>query len=620
MPYIQNASSTEYYDLTGIVNLSPNAIFWVSQTLYDNSSVISDALSAGEITDYSGVGDPVPDAVQVTSRINIVSYGAVGNGTTDDYSAILTAVAELEARAGGELYIPRGVFRTTGAISIPSNVTVVGEGESSILFLDGATGSDAAIYSKGTASVHKTGVVFRDFKVIMDTYFARDGIQFYYVDDGLIENCMVENTADYDVTLTTSTAGTTTYTATSAIDGTAWDLSEAVVGQQATDGTNTGLITDVDDANDTITVDAWSPSTPTDTTACIVKAKAEIIEEGIVLYYCTNCNVKNCITKWVTQAGIEAAGSSDITLEGNHLLWGTKAPLGATVTDGIYLWGSTDCIVTGNTCQGNYGCGIRTRTEALIPTQVERITITNNHCDDNLYYGIASDPAATYKGIANADISDNACRNNSLDGIGILNQASIGDSDNIIVSGNILRENVDDGITLATIKDSIITNNICDGNGGDGINIVTSTTNLVTHNTSINNGSNGIALDAGSDDNLVLDNYLAGNVSTQLSEAVGSSNTVKLFADGDDTPSVAGTIDCIFKTANTNPVTITDFDDGVKGQRVTIIIADANTTIDFTASGLKGNVGADWSAGNGDHMVCVYDGTDWYCTISDNTA
>lgn len=96
---------------------------------------------------------------------------------------------------------------------------------------------------------------------------------------------------------------------------------------------------------------------------------------------------------------------------------------------------------------------------------------------------------------------------------------------------------------------------------------------------------------------------------------------IKPFVDGDATPSILTSNDnTLFKTANTGSTTITDFDDGYAGQSIDVIIGDANTTIDFTASGLKGNVGANWSPTTGDHMTCVYDGTDWYCTVSDNTA
>ena len=93
---------------------------------------------------------------------------------------------------------------------------------------------------------------------------------------------------------------------------------------------------------------------------------------------------------------------------------------------------------------------------------------------------------------------------------------------------------------------------------------------------------------------------------------------IQTFTAGDTSPSVVG--HNLFQTANTGSTTITDFDDGRVGQRIDVLIQDANTTIDFTASGLKGNAGVDWTPTTGDSMYCVYDGTDWFCIVSDNTA
>ena len=96
-----------------------------------------------------------------------------------------------------------------------------------------------------------------------------------------------------------------------------------------------------------------------------------------------------------------------------------------------------------------------------------------------------------------------------------------------------------------------------------------------------------------------------------------TSNKTVVFADGDATPNVYDKE--LFKTANTGATTITDFEDGYENQKITVVINDANTSIDFTGSNLKGNGGVDWSPSAGDHMTCVYDGEQyWYCTISEN--
>ena len=91
-------------------------------------------------------------------------------------------------------------------------------------------------------------------------------------------------------------------------------------------------------------------------------------------------------------------------------------------------------------------------------------------------------------------------------------------------------------------------------------------------------------------------------------------SSVTTITDGDATPSVAQ--GRLFKTANTGPTTITDFDNGIAGQVIRIVINDGNTIFDFTTSGLKGNGGVDFTAVAGDSVIAVYDGTDWYCAAS----
>ena len=91
-------------------------------------------------------------------------------------------------------------------------------------------------------------------------------------------------------------------------------------------------------------------------------------------------------------------------------------------------------------------------------------------------------------------------------------------------------------------------------------------------------------------------------------------NAVSTFADADATPSIADAD--VFKTANTGSTTITALDGGITGKTVVVIIGDANTTIDFTGTTLIGNGGVDWSPASGDHMTCVFDGTNWYCDVT----
>ena len=90
------------------------------------------------------------------------------------------------------------------------------------------------------------------------------------------------------------------------------------------------------------------------------------------------------------------------------------------------------------------------------------------------------------------------------------------------------------------------------------------------------------------------------------------------FTDGDATPDVGD--GNFFETANTGATTITMFDGGANGQIINVVIADVNTTIDFTGTNLKGNAGSDWTPTTNDHLTCIKGETNWHCSISDNTA
>lgn len=115
--------------------------------------------------------------------------------------------------------------------------------------------------------------------------------------------------------------------------------------------------------------------------------------------------------------------------------------------------------------------------------------------------------------------------------------------------------------------------------------------------------------DISSGGSVALSNSAANEVQ---SEWFGSA-TVATLVDGDTTPSVSQ--GRIFKTANTGSTTITNFDDGIIGQLIRILVNDANTTFDFSASSLKGNGGSDLLATSGDVIFAIYDGTNWWCSV-----
>ena len=94
---------------------------------------------------------------------------------------------------------------------------------------------------------------------------------------------------------------------------------------------------------------------------------------------------------------------------------------------------------------------------------------------------------------------------------------------------------------------------------------------------------------------------------------------IKTFTSRDTTPSVKnGTL---FKTGNDRSISITNFDDGVAGQQITIIIGDDNTGFTHSTKRIllsgASNVLRFYT---GDTISFVSDGVKWYETNrSDNT-
>jgi len=63
--------------------------------------------------------------------LNVKDFGAVGNGTTDDTTAIQNALNSLSS--GGRIYVPSGTYKITNQLSFYSNQLFIGDGPTSII-------------------------------------------------------------------------------------------------------------------------------------------------------------------------------------------------------------------------------------------------------------------------------------------------------------------------------------------------------------------------------------------------------------------------------------------------------------------------------------------------------
>lgn len=85
--------------------------------------------------------------VKTAEFISALDFGARGDGTTDDRSAIQAGLDYLGARSGGTLYLPKvaGFYRITSSLRIPSYVTLQGPSVPRYPFMAGNSNSSAIV-------------------------------------------------------------------------------------------------------------------------------------------------------------------------------------------------------------------------------------------------------------------------------------------------------------------------------------------------------------------------------------------------------------------------------------------------------------------------------------------
>lgn len=120
-------------------------------------------------------------AVASLGWFNVVDYGAVGDGSTDDTAAVNLAIAALNTATKGVLYFPAGTYKCTSALTtITASGTILGDGMGAY---DGSAYVSAVLQTSATANLFTiTGktVLFRDiglFNTNAGTPSAGAGIQ-----------------------------------------------------------------------------------------------------------------------------------------------------------------------------------------------------------------------------------------------------------------------------------------------------------------------------------------------------------------------------------------------------------------------------------------------------------
>jgi hypothetical protein len=144
---------------------------------------------------------------QTIKVVNVMNYGAKGDGITDDSQAIQEAVNEVKFNSGGELYFPRGEYlidsffegELAGLYIDFDNITVRGDGSNATKIKLGNNLNGHVIEIVGT-----TGVKVLDLRVDgnrSNNVSEGHGIRIAHSGDLILRNLLIEETSKYGIGL-----------------------------------------------------------------------------------------------------------------------------------------------------------------------------------------------------------------------------------------------------------------------------------------------------------------------------------------------------------------------------------------------------------------------------------
>jgi hypothetical protein len=185
------------------------------------------------ITATRPVGQPLTGALARTpadiagERVSVFTFGAVGNGTTDDTPAVVAGLAALAAVGGGALYFPGGYTYLLKQIDfsvlpdVPLDLT--GDGYGSLIIRNGAITAGTGWFNISSSVTHgarstqlrfrdlafdggvttATGLVYSGITDPMQTSLSQNSTFWVQSNSNnvVIERCLIQHTGGYAVVL-----------------------------------------------------------------------------------------------------------------------------------------------------------------------------------------------------------------------------------------------------------------------------------------------------------------------------------------------------------------------------------------------------------------------------------
>jgi hypothetical protein len=512
--------------------------------------------------------------------ISVKDFGATGNGATNDRAAIALA---LTAASGKRLLFPPATYIINSALTIPDNSVI--EGYGATLDFSGAgmisaltlgsnvklvglkivgptnasyDGNSFGIDCHGTdntplAPTYVTGPQIIDCEI---TEFAAYGVYMKYVNYAEIVNCKITECG---------------YVGIGGLSCNRVNIEGNYIGQisPGTSGNAYGCF--VDRSSGTLTADPRSN---------YVRIIGNMVED---------------VTIWHgidTHAGNQYDISNNVIVNCKRGIVVTDSNNGATPT-----YGAKNVVVSGNVISGlATGNAIAVNgagTPGSIADYAENVSVIGNTIEAGGVTADVNEGCIKIYGTRNLTVSGNTLRRPILMGIHL-----VYDNASFNISGNTI---VDPNDTTQNSSCIAVTSNNNKGYIG-GNTFVAENTGLATkvaERSVYNAGGTGNDIRCPANNNAFI-----GKATGRLD----LSSFARAYTAADTTPSVANTR--VLVVANAGSVTITNLDDGVEGQEVTLFFDDSNTTVDRTNALLSG--GVNFVSTANDTLTLIKRGALWY--------
>ncbi len=513
-------------------------------------------------------------------------FGAKGDGVTDDTAAIQAAFDAIASTGGiRTVYFPSGTYIISAVINLnKNNIMVRGEGESSVVQVKNNVG-DLQLNGYGAMFIIATGsnhIVIKDFLLdgnadnnTTSTYSAIKGIN---TDHLTIQDMTIKNTPFNAILLTATTLPHTNFKVmNNKLLNIGWQSIQVRYG-------DTGIVSGnnlVSSGNHGIAITFGDTAGTTSSSRVLVSKN--IINRSTPPSTILTGQVESGMMIMVSEAGSNIVVDSNVCYDNRNAANDGIATVGSPAPGGtgqIYR----SIVISNNSVSYAGGFGIDATSHCTVTGNVIMYPATDGIV-------LSGDLGPMRKNVL---IANNVIYNPNF-------------SNTAGTAGIALNSAVNNGATWKHIR---IINNIVFDEGNQVLyGVLVNATNMIVSNIEISGNDLNVI---GGTDSIHITN--PGNViNLRLRDNVEKS-LFRTIANGDAAPSVLGGE--YFQTANTSATTITTFNNGYVGQRIFVKIGDNFTTINFAGPNLKGNGGVNYAAATGASLVCVFDGTQWGCTVN----